>query len=68
MPHEDWSWPSLRDMKVAGVMRLAMLADIRKMIDRHLAAEFEDEDTWRHVAVELKKVAKRADPEGGVSV
>jgi hypothetical protein len=42
-------------------MKLATLADVRKMID-HLPATTRQKETWRYVAARLQEAAQGADP------
>jgi len=42
-------------------MTLAMLADVRALIEKHLPQDRRKRSTWRHVVAELDKTAAGAD-------
>jgi hypothetical protein len=52
----DWSRPLPQPLIIPGVMTLATLDDVRKLL-RHLPASFRAKSTWQHVADELDKAA-----------
>ena len=58
----DWSRTLPRPLVIPGVMTLRALADVRKLIEKHLPKETRAKSTWQHVAAELKKAAAGADP------
>jgi hypothetical protein len=39
-------------------MTLTTLADIRKLVERHLPAECRERETWQHVAAQLNAAAR----------
>jgi len=57
----DWSRPLPRRLVIPMVMTLATLADVRKLIEKHLPSGHRGKPTWRHVAAELDKAAAGAD-------
>jgi hypothetical protein len=42
-------------------MDIVTLADVRKLIEKHLPQDRRERATWRHVAAELDKAAAGAD-------
>jgi hypothetical protein len=47
-------------------MTLTTLADIRKLVERHLPAECRERDTWQHVAAQMNEAARGGDINGAV--
>jgi hypothetical protein len=57
----DWSRRLPRPLTIPGVMTIATLADVRKLM-QHLPKGRRELSTWRHVAAELDRAAAGADP------
>jgi len=57
----NWSRPLPRPLKIPSVMTLKTLADARELIERHLPAECQERDTWRHVSKQLAQAANGGD-------
>jgi hypothetical protein len=62
LPRPNWSRPLPQPLKIPTVMTLKTLGDVRMLIERHLPAQCRAKDSWRHVAVELRKAANSGDP------
>jgi hypothetical protein len=60
-PRLNWSRPLPRPLVIPEVMKLATLADVRALIQKHLPKDRREQQPWRHVAVELDKAAAGAD-------
>ena len=60
-PRLNWSQSLPRPLVIPDVMKLATLADVRALIDKHLPKDRHDRPTWRHVAAELNKAAAGSD-------
>jgi len=43
-------------------MTLSTLADVRRLIEKHLPDDRRERSTWRHVATQLAEAAHGADP------
>jgi hypothetical protein len=56
-----WSRPLPRPLAIPGIMTLTTLADVRKLIEL-MPKEFRKRSTWQHVAAELDKATRGADP------
>jgi hypothetical protein len=50
-----------RPLVIPKVMTLKTLADVRKLVEKHLPAETRQKSTWRHVAKCLDEAARGAD-------
>ena len=57
----NWKRPLPRPLKIATVMTLTPLADIRELVERHLPAECRERHTWQHVAAQLNAAARGGD-------
>jgi len=57
----DWSRQLPQALVIPGVMTIATLADVRKLL-RRLPKDRRQLSTWQHVAAELDKAAAGADP------
>ena len=60
-PRLNWSQSLPRPLVIPDVMKLATLADVRVLIDKHLPKDRHDRQAWRHVAAELNKAAAGSD-------
>jgi hypothetical protein len=60
-PRLNWSRRLPRPLVIPEVMKLATLADLRALIDKHLPKDRRERRSWRHVAAELDKAAAGAD-------
>jgi hypothetical protein len=58
--------PLPRPLKIPTVMTLKTLADMRELVERHLAAECRKRETWQHVAAQMNAAARRGDINGAV--
>ena len=63
-PRLNWSRPLPRPLVIPDVMKLATLADVRVLINKHLPKDRRDRRTWRVVTAELDKAAAGADTTG----
>ena len=63
-PRLNWSRPLPRPLVIPDVMKLATLADVRVLINKHLPKDRRDRRTWRLVTAELDKAAAGADTTG----
>jgi hypothetical protein len=54
----DWSRPLPRPIVIPDVMKLATLADVRALVEKHLPAEYCAKFTWRHLAGLLWRAAQ----------
>jgi hypothetical protein len=61
LPRPNWSRPLPRPLVIPDVMTLKTLADVRRLIERHLPEDRRNRPTWRHVRAELAKAAAGAD-------
>jgi hypothetical protein len=57
----NWSRPLPRPLVIPGVMNLVTLANVRRLIERHLPEDRRNLPTWRHVRAELAKAAAGVD-------
>jgi hypothetical protein len=55
----DWSQPLPQPLVIPGFMTLAMLADVRTLLD-HVPAEHREQENWRYVATKLDEAARGA--------
>jgi hypothetical protein len=60
-PRLNWSRPLPRPLVIPDIMKLAALADVRVLIEKHLPKDRRERRSWRHVAAELDKAAAGAD-------
>ena len=60
-PRLNWSRPLPRPLVIPDVMKLATLADVQALIEKHLPNNRRERRSWRHVAGELDKAAASAD-------
>jgi hypothetical protein len=54
----DWSRPLPRPLTIPTVMKLATLADVRDLVERHLPTQYRNKPTWRHVSTEIAKAGE----------
>jgi hypothetical protein len=53
-PRLNWSRPLPRPLVIPDVMKLATLADVRALIEKHLPKDRRERRSWRHVTGELE--------------
>jgi hypothetical protein len=58
MARADSSRPLPRSIVIPDVMRIATLADVRELVQKHLPKHYRQQTPWRHVADELKAARK----------
>jgi hypothetical protein len=57
LPRPDWSRPLPRPLIIPDVLTLETLADVRKLVEKHLPVEYRLKFTWRQLAGLLKRAA-----------
>jgi hypothetical protein len=60
-PRPDWSRPLPRPIVIPTVLQLTTLADVRSLIERHLASNRRVVPTWRYVRQKLDEAARGGD-------
>ena len=67
MPAPNWSQPLPRPIVIPQVMKLATLDDVRRLVDKHLPAEYRSKFAWRKLAALLRRAAQGKDDAAEVS-
>jgi hypothetical protein len=58
LPAPNWSRPLPRPIIIPDVTKLTTLADVRKLVEKHLPAEYRAKFTWRQLAGLLRRAAE----------
>jgi hypothetical protein len=67
LPAPNWSQPLPRPIVIPQVMKLATLDDVRRLVDKHLPAEYRSKFAWRKLAALLRRAAQGKDDAAEVS-
>ena len=61
MSAPNWSQPLPRPIIIPQVMKVATLDDVRRLVDKHLPAEYRSKFAWRKLAALLRRAAQGKD-------
>ena len=67
MSTPNWSQPLPRPIIIPQVMKVATLDDVRRLVDKHLPAEYRSKFAWRKLAALLRRAAQGKDEAAEVS-
>jgi hypothetical protein len=67
LPAPNWSRPLPRPITIPQVMKVATLDDVRRLVDKHLPAEYRSKFAWRKLAALLRRAAQGKDGTAEVS-
>jgi hypothetical protein len=66
LPAPNWQ-PLPRPITIPQVIKVATLDDVRRLIDKHLPAEYRSKFAWRKLAALLRRAAQGKDEAAEVS-
>jgi hypothetical protein len=67
LPAPNWSRPLPRSIVIPEVMKLTTLDDVRRLVAKHLPAEYRSKFAWRKLAALLRRAAQGKDDAAEVS-